>query len=163
MLGYWLALFCDLQHRTLTWCNSMHLVLALTLGTSVPTLGGEARGGPFSGVAFSRIVLSVPAELPLMPYWHFAAFPLTNSIKCVSTSLGMLLASYVTPRLSMKGAYLHQPVPFLRRFRILLRRFRFVLRLSALLCGSPLCIFGTSAAFPHTFGVLLAPSSPLGF
>ena len=100
----------------------------------------------------------------LMPYWHFAAFPLINSINCVNTSLVMLLASYVTPRLSLKGAYLHQPVPFLRRFRILLRHFRYVLRLLRFVLRiSALCIFGTFAAFPHNFGVLLAPSSPLGF
>ena len=98
-----------------------------------------------------------------MPYWHFAAFPLTNLLKCVSTSLGMLLASYVTPRLSMKGAYLHQPVPFLRRFRTLLRRFRFCLRRFRIyLRISALNIIGTLAAFPHNLGALLAPSSPLG-
>ena len=73
--------------------------------------------------------IGVHALLALMPYWHPAAFPQINLLKCVSTFPGMLLASYVAPRLSMKGAYLHQPVPRLRRFRFFLRRFRYCLRL----------------------------------
>jgi hypothetical protein len=88
--------------------------------------------------------IGVHALLALMPYWHPAAFPQINLLKCVSTFPGMLLASYVAPRLSMKGAYLHQPVPSSAAFPLLLAAF-------------PLL----SAAFPLCLAVLRFVSSAL--